>query len=143
MGVVLKIKGDNLTIEDLQEMKENIEEAITKKKKEMALAMSGWLEDVIRDGKERIVDQEYFLEVTDLSEVLFIKWYVNHKLKQRDYLPKYIHKCTSKKVPETTYVFDDSKKSIGLSAGKKHALVIHDESLPYLKEEFEEWSWKQ
>lgn len=143
----ITINISNLSIEDLQELKEDVDQAISLKIKEECLSKSGWIEDVLsRRGEHAnyIIDHYDFVEVLDISDVLFIKWFLNEKLERRkDYpIPKFIHKCTRKDVPETTYIFDDNKKGSDISAGKKNAIVIHEDSLPYLKEEFEEWAFE-
>ncbi|OME54088.1 hypothetical protein BSK59_16025 [Paenibacillus odorifer] len=134
MGVVLSI--GNSSLEELLEAEKQLQSAIKDKKKEIALAKSGFL---IKGSP--IVDIEYFELVSDPADILFVNWYVKVKLKYKDHLPKFIHKCTHKDIPQTSYIFDVCANSMGMLSGSKTAVTIHEDTIPYLIDEYREWSW--
>lgn len=134
MGVILSVV--NASLEDLLETEKQLQIAINEKRKEIALAKSGW---VVKDNP--VVDVEHFVAVEDPADILFINWFVKVKLGYKGDLPKYLHKCTRKDIPETTYIYAGERNPILISAGNKTAVTIHEDSIPYLMEEYREWSW--
>lgn len=136
MGVVLTI--DNASLDELIQAERSIANAILKKKKEIALAKSGYIAE---NQYVNVIDLEL---LTDPSDILFVKWYIKEVLNFGEgVIPTYIHKYTSESVTEVAYVFDECANSISLTSGRKLAIRIHEESIPYLMDDFREWCWKQ
>lgn len=137
MGVVMSI--NNPTLEELIQVEKDIQKEIADKRKSLALAKSGLLNDIV--SKHHSIEASEMTEVEEPADILFVKWFLKAKIKYGGDIPKYVHKCTCDHIPETTYIFANERQSAVVSAGNKLAIVIHEDSIPYLMEDFREWSW--
>lgn len=145
-------KQSNVSLDYLLDERKRLDSLIESKRKEEALAKSG-LQGALRKGEHHYIDVDLLEEVEKPADILFIKWFVEYKTNYKGIMPRYIHKVISDadddwgsdykdNFLETTYIFANERHSLVMSAGRiQLAVIIHDDSIPYLMDEFRDWAW--